>query len=340
MTQSDPWPRNRRTDAFERRISAQLEGAGVAGERVVVACSGGPDSVATLVAVGRALAAKRVAVAHFDHGLRPEAETAVDAAFVERVARDLGGQFVIGRPPSTLTGDEASAREARYRWLAGVLHEIGATTAVTGHTRDDQAETVLLNLARGGGLRGARAMAAQSAWPLPAVDSAHLRLLRPLLEVSRDQVEDYLDALGIVPRLDPTNELATYARNRVRREVLPALETVNPGARAQLAAFATRAREADEALDVWAQREFAAHGVAEAGCGRVARRALGSLPPEVAKRVLVQLGRCLDLELNAVQRAGLVAIASRRGARLDLAGGQAWTDAEWLHMKLVETGRR
>jgi len=326
----DPWPRNRRTDAFERGVAANLEGVVTAEECVLVACSGGPDSVATLVAVSRVLTPARVTAAHFDHRLRAAVETEADAAFVESLAGSLGTAFVQGQARSVLGGDEASAREARYRWLAEALHDAGAEAAVTGHTRDDQAETVLLNLTRGGGLRGARGMASLSAWPVAADGTSDRRLLRPLLDVTRAEVEAYLVALGIEARLDPTNELTSYARNRVRREVLPALETVNSEAGAQLAAFADRAREADEALDQWAGHELEAHGAFSSGCARVARPALTKLPPAVAKRVVVDLARRVGLDLNAVQRAGLVEIASRRGARLDLAGGRAWTDDEWL----------
>ncbi len=327
---NDPWPRNRRTDAFERNVAVQLHPHLESDAIVLVACSGGPDSVATLVATSRALTPHRVIAAHFDHRIRPAEETAADAAFVQSLARGLGVPVTLGRADAPLAGDEAGARAARYRWLAGALTEVGATSAITGHTRDDQAETVLLNLARGAGLRGASGMAVASAWPLAVPGGTDLQLLRPLLGTSRIEVERYLDALEVEARLDPTNELTTYARNRVRREVLPALEAVNPEARAQLAAFASRAREADDALEDWARRELETHGETADRCARVDRRALAALPPAVAKRVVVGLGRSVGLELNAAQRDELVAIAARRGARVDLAGGRALTDDRWL----------
>ena len=334
MTERPPaLPRNRRTDAFERSVATALEGLITPGEPLVVACSGGPDSVAVLVATHRATPSSALVAAYFDHGLRPPAETEADATFVHAVAELVGGCAVAGRPELPLAGDEATARGARYGWLATVLAEAACRTVLTGHTQDDQAETVLLNLARGTGLRGARGMRAESAWPAPSARTAGLCVLRPLLERTRAEVEDYLDALGLEPRLDPTNERPTYARNRVRNDVLPALESVNQRVRDHLAAFAGRAAEADAALDEWAAAEFEAHGAAILDRVRLERRRLGELPPAVAKRVLSLGARRVGLELEAAQQEQLLRIASRRGAQANLAGGQAWTDERWLVLR-------
>ena len=333
--QRGPLPRNRRTDAFERHVEARLNSIAPDGGSLVVACSGGPDSIAALVATTRVTSAGRIVAAHFDHRWRPSEETRADAAFVETLAAKLGATFVLGRADEPLAGDEASARDARYRWLGTTLAEAGATVAVTGHTRDDQAETVLLNLVRGGGLRAASGMASVARWPIDDPRWAAFSLTRPLLHVSRAEIEAYLEALGVEARVDPTNELATYARNRVRREVLPALEAVNRAASAHLAAFAERARADDEALDAWASQAFDAHGLTEEGVARYRRRRLSELPPAIAQRVVSILARRIGVELNAAQRQELVAIASRRGARLDLSGGHARSEADWL---VVEAG--
>ena len=328
---SDALPQNRRTGAFERRVAAPLRGCVAPGKSVVIACSGGPDSIATLVAVCRAIGPAFVIAAHFDHGLRPNGETEADAAFVEAVAGRLGARVVLGRAEQRLAADEATAREARYGWLAVVLFEVGAAAVVTGHTRDDQAETVLLNLARGTGLRGASGMRPASGWPIAGSETGSFRVLRPLLDVSREEVEAYLEALGIEARLDPTNELRTYARNRLRHDVLPELETVNSEVRAHLAGFAARADEADVALEEWAALEFDAHGMATSTHARFDRRRLRELPVATAIRVVVFAARRVGLELNEAQRTGAVALASRRGGHLDLAGGGVVrTDARWL----------
>lgn len=325
---------NRRTSAFERRVAVALEphlesakeAGELSGEPLVVACSGGPDSIATLVAVSRAAPSSTIVAAHFDHGLRPRADTEADAAFVGGVASLVGACAIVGAPEAALAGDEASAREARYRWLASVLTQAGSRVLLTGHTRDDQAETVLLNLARGTGLRGAAGMRLDGAWPVPVQGSARFRVLRPLLGRSRVEVEDYLDALSLEPRLDSTNELTTYARNRVRLEALPALATVNPQVQAHLAAFAERAHDADAAIQAWAAAELEAHGTAADGCVQIDRRRLTEVPTAVAAEMLVLAAARIGLQLDSSQLRALPRLAARRGARLDLDGGTARTD--------------
>jgi tRNA(Ile)-lysidine synthetase-like protein len=227
---------NRATSTFERRVARALGAHLGAGRTLLAACSGGPDSTAALIAVARAAAAAggEAVAANFDHGTRIEAETAADRAYVEALAQRLGIRALAGSARAAEgaegaeDGSEAAAREARYRWLAAATREAGAAACVTGHTRDDQAETVLLRLTRGAGLSGAAAMTADAAWPVEAPAPAAAsggpapRLLRPLLEVGRAEVLAYLDALGLAglgltPRSDPTNERLGFDRNRVTR---------------------------------------------------------------------------------------------------------------------------
>ncbi|MCH7632020.1 MAG: tRNA lysidine(34) synthetase TilS [Planctomycetes bacterium] len=233
---------------------------------------------------------------------------------------------------------EAEAREARYGWLAAICAETGALVCVTGHTMDDQAETVLLRLTRGAGLRGAAAMAAEA--PLP-VDRDHepdrdsdegreLRLLRPLLEIARADIGAYLDALELTPRIDPTNADVAIDRNRVRHRVLPELEALNPDVTARLAHFAALARQDDEALQEWARAEFWRIGHCEAGSARVRRKALLELPVAIASRLLRLAAAPAGASLDGAQVAQLLRLARRRGARLSLGGAEARTDSEAL----------
>ena len=263
---------------------------------LLVACSGGPDSSAALVAVVRARQAAsggEVLAATFDHGLRPPAETRADRAAVEALAAAIGVRCLAGAPEAPIEPSEDAARQARYRWLGAAALEIGAGACVTGHTLDDQAETVLLRLTRGAGLAGAAGMAPDAPWPVPlegAADAAP-RLLRPLLDVRRAEVIGYLDALGLAerglaPRSDPGNETLVFDRNRVRRRVLPELRRLNPRAAEALAGFARRARRDDEALEVWAAVETARLvRIGEEGA-RIERAELRALPEAVAARVL------------------------------------------------------
>ncbi|HYY55292.1 MAG TPA: tRNA lysidine(34) synthetase TilS [Candidatus Dormibacteraeota bacterium] len=196
---------------------------------VVVACSGGPDSLA-LLGILHALSGQLglvAHVAHFDHRMRTT--SARDARVVERVARDLGLPLHLGaaaRPPRS----EAEARDARYDFLRQTARSTGAKTIALGHTRDDQAETVLLHLVRGSGVLGLAAMR-------PRRDD----LARPLLCLAREDTVAYTAQMGVRPVRDPTNASERYARNLVRLRVIPLLERVNPKARDALARVADNA---------------------------------------------------------------------------------------------------
>lgn len=332
--------RTRSTAAFERRVGSVLGEDVAAGSTLLVACSGGPDSTAALVAVARLLQAAggRAVAAHFNHGIRDEAETAADLAYVEWLAGCLGVPVLAGGESTVGAGgaSEAEAREARYRWLASAARDAGAGGCVTGHTLDDQAETVLLRLARGTGLGGAAGMDVDAPWPV-ACEAAHaetpLRVLRPLLGIGRVDVAVYLDALGLAgeeraPRRDASNDDLSFSRNRVRHRVMPELEALNHRAAEALARFAGHARRDDAALEAWAEREAAALMRVEDGAARLERRALAELPEAVALRLVRRAAKAVGLSVDADQAGGVLAIAARRGARLDLGGGAAWTDDE------------
>ena len=337
--------RNRATGAFERRVARALSDVASGAEPLIAACSGGPDSSAALVAVARVRQAEsggEVVAATFDHGLRPPAETRADRAAVEALAATLGVRCLAGAPDEPIATSEDAARQARYRWLGAAALEVGAPACVTGHTLDDQAETVLLRLTRGAGLAGAAGMAAEAAWPV-AIEGAPdaPRLLRPLLGVRRAEVLGYLDALGVAghgltPRSDPGNETLVFDRNRVRRRVLPELRRLNPRAAEALAGFARRARRDDEALEVWAAAEAARLvRIAESGA-RIERDGLRALPEAVATRVLRGAAARLGLALTSEQLEALLRLAGRRGARLALAGGRAWTEGAELRLERGE----
>ncbi len=334
-------PSNRLTGAFERRVARALDATASPETRLVVACSGGPDSTALLVATARTRGAEAVVAACFDHGMRPQAETAADRAFVAELAERLGLEAIFGAAEGSMVGagPEETARRARYGWLAGVCADAGARHCVTGHTLNDQAETVLLRLTRGAGLRGAAAMAAEAPFPLDRDpgDGSELRLLRPLLEIARADVAAYLDALQVTPRVDPTNADLAIDRNRVRHRVLPELEALNPDVITRLAHFATLARRDDEALEQWARAEFGRIGRCEAGSTRVDRRSLLELPVAVASRLLRLAAAPAGASLDGAQVAQLLRLARRRGARLSLGGAEACTDSEALVITRSET---
>jgi tRNA(Ile)-lysidine synthase len=270
---------------------------------LLVACSGGPDSLATLIAVARSRPG-RVTAAWFDHATRPAVEVTAEGEVVRQAARNLGVGFVEGRASRPPRG-EAAARTARYRWLARAATRAGVAAAVTGHTRDDQAETVLLRLARGTGARGAAGMASDSPWPVAGPGPASLRLLRPLLSLGRADVEAYLEALDVRAVRDPSNESREYARNRIRHDVLPRLAEVNSEAAAHLAAFAGRQREDDDALAGWAER-WLAEQARPAGGGLVLPRAsLVALPRAVRSRVAACAAERAGFRLSEAQQTAI-----------------------------------
>jgi tRNA(Ile)-lysidine synthase len=226
-----------------RKVEQALRRHGVAGG-LVVAVSGGPDSVALLRAVREIGGHHPLIAAHLNHQLRG-AESDADDAFVRDLCRELSVDYRVQRLDvrgiADLEGDnlEGVARRLRYEWLAQLAAEIGATSIVTGHTANDQAETVLHRLLRGTGLRGLRAIAARREL------AAGVTLVRPLLAVTRADVIAYLGQIGQAYREDSSNRDPARTRNRIRRHLLPLLMTeYNPRIILVLARLAAQAEEA------------------------------------------------------------------------------------------------
>ena len=256
-----------------RRVDAAL--ADLANDQpVLVACSGGPDSLA--VAAAAAATRRRVGAVVVDHGLQEGSAQVADRAANQ--CRDLGLDPVLVRRvrvTATGAGPEADARTARYDALTRVATECGAAALLLAHTADDQAETVLLGLARGSGVRSLAGM-------------PHRRGLfrRPVLDLSRADLAAALAESGLTAWTDPHNADPRFTRVRVRSRVLPVLEAeLGPGVCAALVRTARLARADADALDEWAGREFAllsAAGFPVDG--------LAALPLAVRSRVL---RRCL-----------------------------------------------
>jgi tRNA(Ile)-lysidine synthase len=243
------------TNPLDPLAAAALRGADRTGlppdARLILAVSGGADSMALLHGCARLVETDarpwQLTVAHLDHALRPD--SAEDAAFVTDAAARLGLPAEVRRTDVAVLAREEwrsledAGREARYRFLEEVAGEAG--WIATGHTADDAAETVLINLLRGSGLTGAR-----------GIPGRRGRIVRPLLADRRTQLRDWLDEAGIAYRLDPTNVDPAFLRNRVRTDLLPALEELRPGAVEALARFARLAADDDDLLDELAAAEL------------------------------------------------------------------------------------
>ncbi|TCJ16227.1 tRNA lysidine(34) synthetase TilS [Rubrobacter taiwanensis] len=275
--------------------------------RPLALVSGGPDSVALLRALVE-LEAEPV-VLHVEHGLRG-AESEADAEFVRELCGRLGVRFELRRLRFESKANlQAVARRERYLLAEEIADSHGCAAIATGHTADDVAETVLLNLARGAGLRG-----------MGGIPPVRGRVVRPLIECSRAEVLAYLGELGQTYRTDSSNLEAEYARNRVRLEVLPVLEELHPGAGANLARAAALAREDLEALE-----ELAAGLVRERGEEVVLEvRRLEEVPPALRRHAVRRAYRTLSgdpLPARIVAEL-LELVREREGTRVrDLPGG-------------------
>ena len=251
------------TPRFVDAVETGLQRAGVDfGRPLLIAFSGGPDSSALLLAC-IALRDRRgldITAAHFNHRLRG-AGSDRDAAHAMAVCRRFGVECLAG------TGDalahsrqagrslEAAARELRYAFLADAASATGAQAAATGHTMDDQAETVLLNITRGAGLRGLAAM--RGAADLPIAGRAKpLRVVRPMLGLRKSEAAGYCRQLGLAPLLDHTNDDTRFPRNKLRRDVIPILESINPNVTEAISRLARTARDDFEVIDAISAEAF------------------------------------------------------------------------------------
>ena len=275
---------------------------------LVVAVSGGADSTALLLILADLVDELGIVihVAHFDHRTRPK-QSAEDADFVARLANRIGAPIRVGRAEKP-TKTEDAARVARYEFLRRAASEIGADAIATGHTRDDQAETVLLHLTRGAGLAG-----------LVGMRPLREGIARPLLAIGRKDTVAVCRAARIRPRVDPTNRSLRFARNRVRLEVLPKLAKINPRAAEAIARFAEAAAQLqiEDDLDI---------GTALAGAREKDAIVIAALGPAIRGRALaLAWHEATGRVLGARHRKALEELtATDDGSRsLDLPGGRA-----------------
>jgi tRNA(Ile)-lysidine synthase len=293
------------------------------GDRVLVAVSGGADSVA-LLHVLRALALPlgvTLHVAHVDHQLR--AESGRDASFV----RDLAAR--LGLPVEVVTVDvgprgslEEAARDARYAALERVATEVGAARIAVGHTANDQAETVLMRLLQGAGPRG-----------LAGIPPVRGRIVRPLLDCRRAAIVAALEAAGETWLDDPSNVDRRFVRNRIRHDVLPVLEAASDDVVDALCRTARLSRETVDALEraaAAALARLATRGPDDVTLPLAGLRALpGPVAAEVLRQAAVELGRRTPLRAWAHRGlARVVADPSPRrpfrlgGVRVDVGSGR------------------
>ena len=278
-------------DRFNNDLDALLEPSG----RVGVAVSGGPDSLALLL-LANAVRPGSVEAATVDHGLRPEGRE--EAEMVARVCDKLGVPHAIltarwtDLPQSAI---QERARIQRYRLLGYWAEERGFDALATGHHADDQAETLLMRLSRGSGVRGLAGMRPRSVAP-----GSHVRLIRPLLGWRRSELEQLCRSADLHPVTDPSNADEKFERVRVRRAMAD-LDWLDPQA---IARSAANLADADTALD-WAARKEWKHAVSERR-GAIAY-VPGDSPAEIVRRIVAR----------AIRKLATEGEADLRGAELD-----------------------
>lgn len=284
---------------------------GPGADRICLAISGGPDSLALLLLAQEALP-DRIVAATVDHGLRPEA--AAEAKFVASICARLGVSHAVLKPEAPITGNlQSAARKARYALLEKFAGEHGCKWIATAHHADDQLETFLMRLARGSGVDG-----------LASIRAVNGRVIRPLLGFSKGQLEDVCKAAGIDPVRDPSNDDEDFDRVRMRKWLQ---ENGFPFDVNAVGKSAAALHEASQALD-WMSGQLAATHVKADGakltvdCGdlpnemqrRLVIHALGKLQPDYAPR-----GEKLERALAGLRSGQKVMLGN-----VSISGGKLW----------------
>ncbi len=294
---------------------------------VVIAVSGGMDSMTLLHALQAWRGAGRLHVAHLDHGLRGAA-SAADARLVAETAERMGVGWTLEEAPiaelaAAERGNlEAVARRVRYAFLQRVAEKLGAGFVATAHTQSDQAETILLRLTRGTGLAGLKAIARLR----PLAAGSPVQLIRPFLATPRARIAAYARRHGVPFREDETNRDLARARNRLRHVVIPELERLNPQVGEALARLARLAGADSDYLATVASDWLRAHARRAGKRWALPVAELTALPPAIRRRVLHQAAQQPEYpavtfqRIEAIERTLLADDAI--GKRLDLTGGR------------------
>ncbi len=306
--------------SLQRRFLEYLEAQHLLkpGHRVGIAVSGGLDSVALLrLAVELKTDLGIVlSVVHFNHHLRGNDSNA-DQEFVEALARQFDLDFhcqegdVRAHSAAQYLGIEAAARELRYQFFRDLLNSGTLDRVATAHTLDDQAETVLMRLARGAGTQGLAGI-----YPTLAVPGG--AIIRPLLGVRRPDLQVYLNSLQQTWREDCTNLDLSYTRNRVRHNVLPLLEReLNPAIRELLAETANTSRDEEQ---FWNETVIQTLPQVSASPESLLLDAFRALPVALQRRVVRHLAESLGLKLESRHVNGVLLVAAGKAAAYDLSG--------------------
>ena len=303
------------------------------GQHLLVAVSGGPDSITLLSLLCRLARPWRLTLTavHCNYGLRG-AESDDDESFVKTFCHDRHLSLVIHRPKLVKRRQrsslQAAARDARYNFMKQLAHEVGADYIAVGHTANDQAETVLMWMLRGAGMAGLAGMSY----------ARKDKIIRPLLDSTREEVLAYLDHEGLTYRLDSSNDKPLYHRNRIRKELLPAVTQLAPAAVRLLQRQADVLREEEQYLETMTRDLMRALVSQDSGdVQRFNRQAFVELPVALQRRLLRAVLRTYDVErrassLRVVELVRRVLLKGKSGTRLSLKQALVTLDEESVRL--------
>jgi len=263
------------------------------GDTVLVAVSGGSDSIFLLQALAHLktkLKLNKLVVCNLDHGIRGK-ESCEDSSFVKTIAEEFDLGFIhkkidLSKKRSKGLSTEEAAREERYKFFNDAARKVKAGVVATGHTLDDQAETILMRIIKGASLKGVIGIS-------PVREEGSLKIIRPLFELEKAEIERYLDERGAEYRIDSTNAEPIYFRNVIRRDVIPFLEKYNPRVKRALCSLAEHLRE-----------DFEFINEAKSAIGSLARSAGDSL--EIRLKDITVQPKALQKEIvrDALEKIG------------------------------------
>lgn len=302
------------------------EQCGLVKDRPIIAgVSGGPDSLCLMEVLRQA--GYPVIVAHFNHRLRPEADA--DAMFVEQSAARLKIPSIVDGADVRAYADkeglsiEEAARSLRYRFMFNLARQKAAQAVAVGHTADDQVETVLMHFLRGSGLTGLKGMSHRTI--LKTFDS-EIPLVRPLLDVWREETVVYCAVNGLRPHYDSSNDSLNFLRNRIRHLLIPNLESYNPRFREAILRM-IQSLQADHAIlnetleHVWRECvTSSSHDVLAFDSAKIARQSLGH-QRNLIRHAMQILRPGQETNYAALERAAAFIRDSNRSTRVDLKGG-------------------
>ena len=291
--------------SFEKSVIKAVHKAELSGSNITVAISGGPDSTAMLLALSRSKSETGISIngAHLDHGIRGE-ESKSDAEYVKTLCKSIDVDCFFGAVDVPSLSQalgislEDAARRARNRFLLEACATQNSDAVALGHTANDQSETVLMHLIRGSGLDGLIGMKLLSTRVIEK--DPPLRVFRPLLEITRTEIEEYCSAVGETPQIDSTNFSDDHTRNSVRHNLLPALENFNPRITEALNRLALSAGRDIEFIEEALYGAWTAAVDVEEGIITIDLGKLANLPESLSYRIVRRAIGIIKGNLNGI----------------------------------------